>query len=340
MTLTVEVPLEEGELVLAALDAVLAGAEEQVDAPTSYRARQADALIGLCRRALLDPAGDSEGAWPGACSDLYQVVVHTDASALAGSAGEGRADLPVETVRRLSCDGALVPVANDASGAPLSIGRKRRTVSTALKRALLARDRHCCFPGCSHTRFVDAHHVQHWAQGGRTDLDNLLLLYARITTGSCTRAAFRSSSTVTAAGPSAVRTAAPCPPAATGPRTWRTSSWTPPLKPLRILPRAPLRIPPLMPPQIPPRRDCRTTIGWTTGMWVAATRKPPRTGIPHQHRNVPLQGGAGGRAAGDEAPGLGCSLELRHAQMNAAASVVHGEHEVFEHVVTQRSQPQ
>ena len=58
----------------------------------------------------------------------------------------------------------------------MNIGRKRRTIPTALRRALSARDQHCRFPGCSHTRFVDAHHIQHWAQGGQTSLDNLMLL--------------------------------------------------------------------------------------------------------------------------------------------------------------------
>jgi len=58
----------------------------------------------------------------------------------------------------------------------LNIGRKTRTVPTAIKRALMARDKRCVFPGCQHTRFVDAHHIQHWSAGGETSLDNLMLL--------------------------------------------------------------------------------------------------------------------------------------------------------------------
>jgi len=61
----------------------------------------------------------------------------------------------------------------------LSLGRKRRTVSPALRRALAARDRGCRFPGCDRTRFVDAHHVQHWCRGGETNLENLVLLCRR-----------------------------------------------------------------------------------------------------------------------------------------------------------------
>jgi hypothetical protein len=53
---------------------------------------------------------------------------------------------------------------------------KQRTVPTALKRALWSRDRGCAFPGCQNTRFVDAHHVEHWSAGGETSLENLVLL--------------------------------------------------------------------------------------------------------------------------------------------------------------------
>jgi hypothetical protein len=227
MMITVELPLEDGELLLNALDRVLAAEPQSADGSNSYRARQADALITLCRSALSDPApvdsvapsklaapakqsnpplrgGVDEGdvvhcdaaSSAGAATEAaarapltavsttanYEVVVHTDASALADrsdSSAEGsadRADLPIETIRRLCCDGSVVPISNGSQGQPLHIGRKRRTVSTALKRALLARDRHCQFPGCSHNRFVDAHHIQHWAHGGATSLENLMLL--------------------------------------------------------------------------------------------------------------------------------------------------------------------
>lgn len=202
MTLTVELPLEEGELVLNALDRLLAEMPEAGDASTSYRARQADALISLCREVLSadgpsaaaamdDPS--AEGSAPGrscASSEAYQVVVHVDEWALSGhdpeshpsaegqtpGSAQQRSDLPIETVRRLGCDGSVVRVRNDAEGTPLDVGRKRRTVPTLLKRAVLSRDRHCRFPGCTHTRFVDAHHIQHWAHGGETRLDNLMLL--------------------------------------------------------------------------------------------------------------------------------------------------------------------
>jgi hypothetical protein len=114
-----------------------------------------------------------------ATADHYQVVVHVDESVLRNEAlrgGAGRSDLPVETVRRLTCDCSLVAVVEDEHGTPLDVGRKQRTVGTALRRALWSRDRGCVFPGCHHRRYVEAHHVLHWANGGETSIDNTTLL--------------------------------------------------------------------------------------------------------------------------------------------------------------------
>jgi hypothetical protein len=62
---------------------------------------------------------------------------------------------------------------------PLSVGRKTRSIPPAIRRALKRRDGGCCFPGCSCRRFVDAHHIHHWADGGETSMDNLVLLCRR-----------------------------------------------------------------------------------------------------------------------------------------------------------------
>jgi hypothetical protein len=102
------------------------------------------------------------------------VIVHVDQSALEGHGG--RSDLPIETVKRLTCDGGLVTIVEDEDGQPLEVGRKRRTVTTALRRALWSRDRGCTFPGCGNQRWVEAHHIQHWSNGGATKAENLTLL--------------------------------------------------------------------------------------------------------------------------------------------------------------------
>jgi Domain of unknown function (DUF222) len=143
MRVSVEIPIEEGEVLAQALDRAVAAGEApagiEFDA-NAWRAQQADALIGIAKRYL--EGGETTSA---STADRYQVVVHVDASALRG--GVGRADLPVDTVKRLACDGSLVTVTEDADGTPLDVGRKQRTVSAPLKRALWARDRGCSFPG-------------------------------------------------------------------------------------------------------------------------------------------------------------------------------------------------
>ena len=103
------------------------------------------------------------------------VTVHIDASDMTGHTGDGTA-IPAETCRRLCCDAGITPVIEDADGATLDVGRKTRTIPAAIRRALDLRDGGCQFPGCTHTRFVDGHHIRHWADGGETRLDNLVLL--------------------------------------------------------------------------------------------------------------------------------------------------------------------
>jgi hypothetical protein len=69
-----------------------------------------------------------------------------------------------------------VPVFKGIKGEALSVGRKTRAIPPAIMRALLIRDGGCRFPGCTHTRFTDGHHIKHWADGGETSLKNLVLL--------------------------------------------------------------------------------------------------------------------------------------------------------------------
>jgi hypothetical protein len=84
--------------------------------------------------------------------------------------------VPIETVRGLACDSDLVVLVEDRHGEPLSVGRKTRVVPPAIHRALWTRDGGCRFPGCGRKRFVEAHHIVHWATGGETSLANLILL--------------------------------------------------------------------------------------------------------------------------------------------------------------------
>jgi hypothetical protein len=126
----------------------------------------------------------SHGPEPLSSAERYQVVVHVTAETLAdGEPGRSELEcgqrLAPDTARRIACDGSLLRITDDAAGNPLDIGRKTRAVPPAMQRALRSRDGGCRFPGCTHDRFVDAHHIRHWANGGETSLDNLALLCRR-----------------------------------------------------------------------------------------------------------------------------------------------------------------
>ncbi|MPY88607.1 MAG: DUF222 domain-containing protein [Luteitalea sp.] len=132
----------------------------------------------------------------GTAGDRYQVVIHVDQDTLkadAGSATEeavtsdtGQAVLEDadgayvsgETSRRMACDASTVVMRHAPDGSVLDVGRKRRTIPPAIRRALTARDRSCQFPGCT-ARHCDVHHIQHWVDGGATRLNNLALLCRR-----------------------------------------------------------------------------------------------------------------------------------------------------------------
>jgi hypothetical protein len=84
--------------------------------------------------------------------------------------------MAAETARRLACDASVVRLTENDDGEPLNVGRKTRTISAPLRRALKARDKSCRFPGCCNSRYMDAHHIEHWANGGETKPSNLVSL--------------------------------------------------------------------------------------------------------------------------------------------------------------------
>ena len=83
------------------------------------------------------------------------------------------------TTARIGCDADFWRIVLDpTTGLPLDLGRRHRLVPHWIRKALWARDRGCRFPGCdAPTAWTDAHHFREpWATGGRTDVDNLILL--------------------------------------------------------------------------------------------------------------------------------------------------------------------
>lgn len=153
--------------------------------------RRADALELLAER-YLDISQSPGQLTLGGNSDRFQVSVLVDHSVLSDLQPASECDptdstshlrceihdevsLPRDTVRRLCCDTSLITL-HEQHGKTLDVERKTRTISPAMKRALQKRDCGCRFPGCTATRYVEGHHVQHWADGGRTELSNLILL--------------------------------------------------------------------------------------------------------------------------------------------------------------------
>ena len=182
LILKARLPALAGALLIEALDAALErvpdheiSAEQEEECTLSFEHRRADALAAVAESYL---AGSDTAS---STADRFQVVVHVDAQTLhEHTAGrceiENGPALPAETVRRLTCDASLLHLLENAHGEPLDVGRKTRSIPPAIRRALNCRDGGCRFPGCTHQRYLDAHHLEHWADGGDTKLSNLVTL--------------------------------------------------------------------------------------------------------------------------------------------------------------------
>ncbi len=155
---------------------------------TTPAARRADALRWLAEHFLSRPPELNRTSNN---ADRYQVVVHIDQTLLSETPAtsvspdinrpercelESGPRLAAETARRLACGSTLVGMVEGADRTPVDVGRRTRSIPPSLQRALKARDGGCQFPGCTHTLYVEGHHVHHWADGGATRLDNLVLL--------------------------------------------------------------------------------------------------------------------------------------------------------------------
>ena len=141
----------------------------------SIAARRADALAAVAETYMnSEPVAN-------ATADRYQVVVHVVGARPSGRLAEPAhlhdgPGVSAETSHRIACDSSVIAIKEDRDGEPLSVGRKTRAIPPAIQRALRASDGGCRFPGCTRNRFVDGHHIVHWADGGETRLDNLILL--------------------------------------------------------------------------------------------------------------------------------------------------------------------
>ena len=88
--------------------------------------------------------------------------------------------LAPETVRRLCCDGSVIPVVLGGRGEVMDWGLEKRFFTDAQTKRLWLRDGGCTYPGCdAPPQWTDAHHLIHWADLGPSDLDNAALLCDR-----------------------------------------------------------------------------------------------------------------------------------------------------------------
>lgn len=149
--------------------------------PREAGVRMWDALVEACDRLTATETLPRDHRAPA------RVMVTIDHASLrqqvidAGHAKSGTTvsggSLSADAVRRLACDAEIIPAVLGTEGQPLDVGRAHRLVTPALWVALIARDRHCAFPGCTRMPLAcDAHHITHWADGGPTSLDNLVML--------------------------------------------------------------------------------------------------------------------------------------------------------------------
>ena len=138
--------------------------------------RRAEALADVCRFTL-----DRDGDLRTAGGERPHISVTVDYEMLTERVGS----LPMiddtavdpETILKMACDAGIVRIVTDGDSMPLDVGRRTRTIPSAIRRAVERRDTHCTWAGCERpASWCDVHHIEHWADGGSTCVDNLTLL--------------------------------------------------------------------------------------------------------------------------------------------------------------------
>ncbi|MDJ0416401.1 HNH endonuclease signature motif containing protein [Rhodococcus opacus] len=187
-----------GEMLLSALSGLSKPrpAQDGTKDPRTPGQRRADGFTELLRRYLDSGiAGEEGGERPHVSLHVNakDLADHTDCSARAQQDAASSDDslfavdgvawtewmgpLSLRAARLLSCDSIYTPIVLDDNGAPLDLGISTRTVTKRQRKALVARDRGCAFPGCgAPPSWCEGHHIIHWSAGGPSDMGNLVLL--------------------------------------------------------------------------------------------------------------------------------------------------------------------
>lgn len=167
-------PSLEGESLLTALDALMPPPSDDDSRTTTQR--RADALGDLARGFLEGSESPIVGG------ERPHINVHVDIPGLQGRPGglHETADgfvLDPFAVSQLACDASVSRIVFGPNSEVLDVGRKTRVIPAGLRRAVVARDRHCVAPGCGRSaKWCDVHHLVPWAEGGETVIANLCLL--------------------------------------------------------------------------------------------------------------------------------------------------------------------
>ena len=163
-----------GAAVKAAVDALAKPLGSRDD--RTPRQRRADALTEMAHHFM------DSGVLPMRQGVRPHITVQTTIAGLKGELGAAASELgdgtPIssKTVQRLACDGSLHRVLKSDSMV-IDVGRARRTAQPAQWRGLKARHRTCAWPGCDRPiGWTNAHHVDLWEHGGRSDLRRMIPL--------------------------------------------------------------------------------------------------------------------------------------------------------------------
>jgi uncharacterized protein DUF222/HNH endonuclease len=177
-----ELDPETHEIVTTAIRAIVdRSVKAGSDDGRTHAQRMVDALGELCRQ-FLDGGSRSN---PG--TERPHVSVLVDLESLQRRAGrtcelESTGVIHPEAARRLACDASVSRIITKGPSEPPDVGRTTPVIPSALRRALVVRDRGCTFPGCERPpSWCDVHHIEHWADGGETSLSNTGLLCRPIT---------------------------------------------------------------------------------------------------------------------------------------------------------------
>ena len=159
----------------------LAIVHDERPAPRDLRGDEYAAVVVHLDADAYPPEGDQPGSTSPSTEQRgaeQPRSAERDADSCARPAGRiaDGPGLSRQVIEHLCCAGRVRPILKARDGRVLDVGRSSRTVTKRQFRALLQRDRHCTHPGCTSMRKLEAHHVKHWLHGGRTDMNNLVLL--------------------------------------------------------------------------------------------------------------------------------------------------------------------